>query len=91
MTNTPDDPLLSSLAELPDVPLDPAAADAVRRRARVALGDDSAHGSAPSLPSPALVRLSFAWSTAVLPAILLVSGGVYAWGAVRMLERIFLS
>ncbi len=87
MMKTPDDPILTSLAELPEVPLDPAAAEAVRRRARVALVDGSA-GSAPPL---AAVRLSFAWSTAVLPAILLISGGAYAWGAVRMMERIFLS
>ena len=88
LTKTPYDPLLTSLAELPDVPLDPAAADAVRRRARVALVDGR-DGSAPA--SLAAVRLSFAWSAAILPAILLISGGAYAWGAVRMMERIFLS
>lgn len=80
-----EDPILKSLSELPEVPLDPAQADAVRRRARLALV-----GEAPA-PDPLWARLSFAWSTAVLPAILLGSGAAYSWGAVKMMERIFLS
>lgn len=81
---TPDDPILNSLAELPEVPIDPAAAEAVRRSARAALVE----GGAPE--RPALSRLSLAWSSAILPAILLGSGALYTWGAVQMMGRIFL-
>ena len=82
---TPDDPILNSLADLPEVPLDPAAADAVRRSARAALVD----GDGGASRRLALTRLSIAWSTAILPAILLGSGAAYTWGAVQMMGRIF--
>jgi hypothetical protein len=37
------------------------------------------------------MRLSLAWSTAILPTILLGTGAVYTWGAVQMIGRIFVS
>jgi hypothetical protein len=80
-----DDPILKSLADLPEVPLDAAASDRVRRRARIALVDTAAE------PHPTLARLALAWSGGVLPAILLGTGAVYAWGAVLMIGRIFVS
>ena len=83
-----EDPILKRLADLPEVPLDAAAAAAaedVRRRARLVL-----IGEAPA-PSPLLAHLSFAWSAAILPAVLLGSGAVYTVGAVRMIGQIFLS
>jgi hypothetical protein len=57
----------------------------VQRRARIALVD------AREAPHPTLMRLSLAWSTAILPTILLGTGAVYTWGAVQMIGRIFVS
>jgi hypothetical protein len=80
-----DDPILKNLADLPEVPLDAATSDRVQRRARIALVD------AREAPHPTLMRLSLAWSTAILPTILLGTGAVYTWGAVKMIGRIFVS
>jgi hypothetical protein len=84
MSPIPDDPLLRGLAELPPVPVDDAAAEALRRRARIALVDEGA-------PRPAFARLAAAWSGAVLPGLLLASGAAYAWTSVIMFGRIFAS
>ena len=53
-----EDPILNDLAALPEVPRDAAAAEALRRRARLVLIGEA------SVPNPLFVRLSFAWSAA---------------------------
>ena len=80
---SPTDPLLNDLRELPEVPIDAAMAEDVRRRAR-----DALTGAAEA--RPALGRLSLAWTGAILPGVLLLSGAAYTWGAVQMIGRIYL-
>ena len=70
-----EDPILNDLAALPEVPRDAAAAEVLRRRAQLVLAGEA------SAPSPLLARLSFAWSAAVLPALLLGFGSAYAWAS----------
>lgn len=77
-----EDPLARGLAELPVVSLDPARADAIRRRARAAFLEEAER------PAP-LVRLSFTWSAVILPGLLLSSGAVYAWDCVQKLGQIY--
>ncbi|AKT42579.1 hypothetical protein [Chondromyces crocatus] len=78
-----EDSILNDLAELPEVPCDAGAADALRRRARLVLTGEA------RASRPVLSRLSFAWSAAVLPAVLLGSGTAYVWSAMRLAEKIF--
>ncbi|XXX74280.1 hypothetical protein WMF30_42210 [Sorangium sp. So ce134] len=77
-----EDPLARGLAELPAVPLDPARAEAVRRRARAAFLEEAAR------PGPH-ARLSIAWSAVILPGLLLSSGAVYVWDCVQKLGQIY--
>lgn len=77
-----DDPLARGLADLPAIHLDAAAADAVRRLARAEL-------CAPAEAARPLARLSLAWTSTLLPGLLLASGAAYTWGAVHMFVRVF--
>ncbi|MGK3986216.1 hypothetical protein WME99_24435 [Sorangium sp. So ce136] len=77
-----EDPLARRLAELPAVPLDPAVADAVRRRARAALAEGAER------PAP-LARTSPAWAAVLLPGLLLSSGAVYVWDSVQKIGQIY--
>ena len=70
-----DDPIARNLAELPPIPLDPAAADAVRRRARIAFIEGEG-----ALPG---------WPAALLQGVLLASGAVYTCFSLIMIARIF--
>ncbi len=80
--STPDDPLLKSLSDLPAVPIDEAAAEALRRRARLALVEEAAGPFSPA-------RLSRAWSDAVLPLVLAASGAAHAWLSLVAMAKIF--
>lgn len=82
-SEAPHDPLLARLAELPAVPVDPAAAEALRRTARAALLE-------PATPPPLLARLSLTWAELGLPAVLLVSGAAYTWSSAQLMGRIFI-
>jgi hypothetical protein len=75
MSQLTEDPIARGLAELPRVPIDPAAAEAVRRRARIELIES---GSA--RPS---------WPVTALQGVLLTSGAVHAWFSLVMIARIF--
>jgi hypothetical protein len=86
MNPIPNDPLLRSLAGLPPVPVDDAVADALRRRARAELV-----GAGERALRPLSSRLAAAWSDAILPSVLVVSGAAYAWMSVITIGRIFVS
>jgi hypothetical protein len=78
---TTPDPLLERLRRLPRPSLDDVAAARTLARAEAAFA--SGHASAGVGPTRA--RLSRAW----VPAALALWGGLYAWGAVRELTRLY--
>jgi hypothetical protein len=86
MSPIPNDPLLRGLAELPPVPVDDAVADALLRRARAEL-----IGAGERARRPLSAHLAAAWSDAILPSVLVVSGAAYAWMSVIAIGRIFVS
>lgn len=79
-----DDPLLARLADLPAVPVDPIAAEALRRSARAELLERAT-------PRPLFARLSLVWGHVGLPALLGASGAAYTWSSIQLMGRIFLS
>ena len=81
---SPGDPLMLSLASLPDEPLDGRVAASVQRRARAVFERSGER-------RPQWARLSRFFSGSLLPAFLLACALVYVWGSVRVIERVYLA
>ncbi len=78
-----DSDLLARLADLPDVPLDAHAVAAVRRRARAALAEER--------EGDRLARLARLWTGVMLPAVLVASAVLYAYGSFEFVERTYIA
>jgi hypothetical protein len=81
---SPGDPLMVSLASLPEEPIDGRVAASVQRRAR-AVFDRSRERT------PQWARFSRVFSRSLLPAFLLACALVYAWESVQVIERVYLA
>jgi hypothetical protein len=82
MTND-DDIILARLAALPDLPLEPRAVAAVRRRARAALAEERDGGR--------LAHLGRIWTGVMLPAVLVAAAVLYAYDSYQFVERTYVA
>jgi hypothetical protein len=84
MSGSPEDPLLRSLGELQDPPMDAARADLLRRRVRNALAAEQRLAK-----RPWLVPIAHAWSRAVMPTLVAGSVGVYLIWAIEFAGSLY--